>query len=133
MLTIFIIAAIGMMLALCATIAPVLLSGSTNGRQIKIAATATAGTTIHTVTSTANAYDEVWLWAVNSDTVSHKLTIELGGTTAPDDLIEVTIPPESGPFCVLAGIRLSGGVVIRAFADTTNLVLVHGNVNRYTP
>lgn len=116
-----------------ATLAPILLSGSTNGRQIKVAATATAGTLLHTATSTSGAFDEVWLWAVNSDTVSRKLTLELGGVSSPDDLVEVTIPPESGPFCVLAGIRLNGGVAVRAFADAANVLLIHGNVNRYTP
>ena len=55
-----------------------LLSGSTNGRMIKIAATATPGTTIHTATTTSTANDdcdEIYLWAVNSDTSSRKLTI----------------------------------------------------------
>jgi hypothetical protein len=116
-----------------ATLAPVLLSGSTNGRQIKVAATATAGTLLHTATATAGAFDDVWLYAVNSDTVSRKLTIEFGGVTSPDDLIEVTIPPESGLFCVIPGVRISGGVVVRAFADAANVVMISGNVNRYTP
>ena len=43
------------------TITKTLLSGSTNGRQIKVAATATPGTTIHTATNTAGQMDEVWL------------------------------------------------------------------------
>ncbi len=111
-----------------ATFAKVLLSGSTNGRNIKVVATATPGTTIHT--AHASAQDELWIWAQNSDTTARKLTIELGGTTVPDDLIEMTIPAEGGPVCVIPGWPLTGGVVVRAFAATANVVLVNGFVNR---
>jgi len=112
------------------TITKTLLSGSTNGRQIKVAATATPGTTIHTATNTAGQMDEVWLWAVNSDTSNRKLTVELGGTTSPDDTIEVTIPAESGLVLVVPGLVLNGGVAIRAFAATADVVLISGFVNR---
>ena len=111
------------------------LSGSTDGRGVKVAATATAGTLIHTAVAgtTANTFDEIWLWAVNSDTTARKLTIEFGGTTAPDDLIEVTIPPESGLFQVVPGLALQNGAVVRAFAATANVVMIHGFVNEIRP
>ena len=108
-----------------------LLSGSTNGRLIKVAATATAGTTIHTAHATAE--DEIWLYAVNSDTTDRKLTIEFGGTTSPDDLIEQTITAESGLILVVPGLVLTGSVVVRAFAATANVVMIGGYVNRITP
>lgn len=104
------------------------LSGSTNGRQIKVVQTATAGTTIHTAHATSK--DEVWLWAVNSDTAAVKLTIEFGGVSAPDDLIEITIPAESGYTLVVPGLPLSGGLVVRAFAASANVVMIGGFVNR---
>jgi hypothetical protein len=109
------------------------LSGSTNGRQVKVVATATPGTTVHTATATSNGLDQIWLYAVNSDTASIKLTIELGGTTAPDDLVEVTVPPESGLMSILVGQVLDGGVVVKAFAASANLVLLSGWVVRKTP
>ena len=105
-----------------------LLSGSTNGRQIKVVAPATAGTTIHTAHATD--LDELWLWAVNTDTTARKLTIELGGTTSPDDLIEITLPNESGLTLICPGLILTGSVVVRAFASTANVVNVVGYVNR---
>jgi hypothetical protein len=92
--------------------------------------TSTAGTLIHTADSTAK--DEVWLWAVNSDTSARKLTIEFGGVSSPDDLIEVTIQPEDGLFPVVPGIPLTGGVVVRAFCASANVVMIHGYVNRIT-
>lgn len=104
------------------------LSGSTNGRPIKVAATATAGTTIHTAHATN--LDELWLWASNTDTTARKLTIELGGTTSPDDLIEVTIAPEAGLVLVVPGIPLTGSVVTGAFCATANVVNIVGFVNR---
>jgi hypothetical protein len=118
-----------------ASFSKVLLSGSTNGRLIKVAATATAGTIIHTGSTTTTVSDEVWLYAVNSDTTDRKLTIEFGGVTAPDDLIEQTIPAESGLVLVVPGLIIKGAataLVVRAFAATANVVMIGGYVNRIT-
>lgn len=111
------------------------LSASTDGRAIKVAATATAGTTIHTGSTTSTTYDEVWLYAQNTDTSAVKLTIEWGGTTAPDDLIEVTVQPEAGLVCIAPGLLIKGNataLVIRAFAATANVITIHGFVNQIT-
>ena len=113
------------------TISRQLLSGSTNGRGVKVAATATPGTLVHTAHATS--LDEVWLWCVNTDSSARKLTVEFGGTTSPDDLIEVSIPPESGLVLVSPGLTVTGGVVVRAFAATANVLVVMGHVNRITP
>lgn len=111
-----------------ATFSKLKLSGSTDGKQIKVAATATAGTTIHTAHATA--LDEVWLWAVNSDTSAVKLTIEWGEATAPDGNIEVTVPAESGYMLVVPGMVLTNSLVVKAFAGTANVILLNGYVNR---
>ena len=111
------------------------LSGSTDGRAIKVAATATPGTTIHTGSATATTYDEVWLYAINTDTTARKLTIEWGDTTAPDDLIELTIAAESGLVLVAPGLLIKGNatpLVIRAFAATADVITIHGYVNQIT-
>ena len=113
------------------TISRQLLSGSTTGRGVKVAATATPGTLVHTAHATS--LDEVWLWCVNSDSSARKLTVEFGGTTSPDDLIEVSIPPESGLVLVSPGLTVTGGVVVRAFAATANVLVVTGYVNRIAP
>ena len=116
-----------------ATFSKIVLSGSTDGRMIKVAATATAGTTIHTGSATATTIDELWLYAVNSDTSDRKLTIEFGGTSSPDDLIEQTITTESGLILVVAGLVIKGNatpLVVRAFAATANVVMIGGYVNR---
>ena len=118
-----------------ATFSKIHLSGSTDGKMIKVAATATAGTTIHTGSSTATTYDEVWLYAVNSSASSVKTTIEYGGTASPDDLIEFTVPAESGLYLIVPGLVIKGNatpLVVRAFCATTNVVNIAGYVNRIT-
>lgn len=118
-----------------ATFSKIHLSGSTDGKLIKVAATATAGTTIHTGSTTTTTYDELWLYAVNSDTTDRKLTIEFGGTSSPDDLIEQTITAESDLLLVVPGLVIKGNataLVVRAFAATANVVMVGGYVNRIT-
>jgi hypothetical protein len=106
------------------------LSASTNGRMIKVVATATPGTTIHTAVANATDLDEIWLWAANSDTSDIKLTIEWGGTTSPDDLIEVTLPPECGLVQVVPGLVLQNSLVVKAFAGTANKAVIAGFVNK---
>ena len=118
-----------------ATIAKVKLSGSTDGRAIKVAATSSAGTTIHTGSSTATTYDEIWLYAINTHSADVKLTVEWGGTTSPDDLIEQTITTEGGLILVAPGLIIKGNstpLVVKAFAATTNVVNINGYVNQIT-
>lgn len=113
-----------------ATYSKVKLSGSTDGKMIKVAATATLGTTIHAAHATA--LDEIWLYAVNSDTTARKLTIEYGGATSPDCLIEQTIQPESGLVIVVPGLIITNSLVVTAFCATANVVMIGGFVNRIT-
>tara|TARA_B100000586_G_C19863455_1_gene323847 strand:+ start:22 stop:384 length:363 start_codon:yes stop_codon:yes gene_type:complete len=118
-----------------ATFSKELLSASTDGRAIKVAATATAGTLIHTGSTTATTIDEIWLYAVNSDSTDRKLTLEWGGVTVPDDLIEITIGAEAGLVLVAPGLLIKGNstaLLVRAFAATANVVDIHGYVNRIT-
>jgi hypothetical protein len=118
-----------------ATFSKNILSGSTDGRAIKVAATSTPGTTIHTGSSTATVLDEVWIYAQNTDATDRKLTIEWGDTSSPDDLIEYTVKAENGLYLIIPGLLLKGNatpLVVRAFAATTNVITIHGYVNRIT-
>lgn len=115
-----------------ANFTPRFLSESTNGRQIKVAATSTLGTAIHTAVSGTDDIDEIYLYAVNSDTVARKLTIEFGGVSSPDDLIEQTIAAESGVILVVPRHRLQNGLAVTAFAAAANVIMISGGVDRYT-
>lgn len=109
-----------------------LLSGSTDGRRIKVVATATAGTLIHTATSTSGQIDWLTLYAQNSHTADVVLTIEFGGVSAPDDLIQQTITTKAGDALLVAGLPLRNGLVVRAFAATANVITIAGFVERST-
>jgi hypothetical protein len=104
------------------------LSGGTDGKNIKVAATATAGTTIHTAHATA--LDEIWLYAVNSSASDVKLTIEWGEATAPDGNIEFTVKAENGLYLIVPGLLLTNSLVVKAFAGTANVICINGYVNR---
>ncbi len=109
------------------------LSESVNGRGIQATATATPGTAVHTGSTTLTDFDEVWLYANNTSTTDVKLTVEWGGTNSPADLIEITIPGESGLVPIVPGLIIKGAataLVVRAFAATGSVVNIHGFVNR---
>ena len=112
-----------------ATFSKIPLSGSTNGRGILVAATTTPGTLIHTAVSGTTSFDEVWLYCQNTSTSSVALDIEFGGTTTADN-IEITILGESGLVLVVPGLFLNNSLVVRAWAGTTNVLAIHGYVNR---
>jgi len=112
------------------TVSRIPLSGSTHGRGIKIAATATAGTLVHTATTSATDCDVVTLYAFNSSGSAVNLTIEYGGVSSPDDLIILSIPASTGLTLVVPDLVIRNSLVVRAFAGTTNVVMVHGFVNR---
>jgi hypothetical protein len=106
------------------------LSGASNGVPVKVAASASPGTTIHTAVAgtVATTWDEIWLWCSNSDTVDHKLTLQWGGTTSPDDNMQQTIPAGQTAL-VAAGWILQNGLVVKAFADTANVLIITGHIN----
>jgi len=109
------------------------ISGCSNGRGIKITATTSGGAnTIHTATSSSGVIDEVWLYCYNSGSTNLVLYLCLGGTTDPDDIVKITIPTQTGDILVLSGECFNGGVVIKAYAEEANYLVVKGFVNRIT-
>lgn len=115
-----------------ATYTKLKLSGSTDGQGVKIAATGTPGTTVHTADATA--LDEIFLFASNLDSSDRTITIEYGGTTDPDDLIAktVVIPANSPPIPIVSGLILTNSLVVGVFASAANVIIISGFVNRIT-
>ena len=110
-----------------ATISKGLLSASTHGDFIKIAATASAGTLIHTAVNETDDIDEIWIYACNTNTTAVTLTLEWS-STAVDDNLKVTINPNE-TVLVAPGIPLRGGLTVKGFATVANKVNVFGYVN----
>jgi len=108
------------------------LSGSTDGKAVLVAATATPGTLVHTGSTTVATLHEVWLYAVNTSATDVKLTIEWGEATAPNGNIEYTVKAENGLYLIVPGLLLKGNataLTVKAFAATTNVITLHGYVN----
>jgi len=121
-----------------ATFSKQILSGSTNGRGIAVAATATLGTTIHATGTSATILDEIWLYANNIHSAAVTLTVEFGGATTTSDLIQISIPATpSGLYLVCGGLILKGtgsaATTVTAFAGTASKIELFGFVNRITP
>lgn len=117
-----------------ATFSKVLLSGSTQGKPIKVVQTASIGTTIHATDISATTQDEVWLYAYNSSASPVLLTVQFGGTVTPDNDIKLSIPSTSGLTLVVPGLVLTGtgsaANTIYAYAGTANVIMISGYVHR---
>ena len=111
------------------TVTKKLLSGSTNGKPIKVVATATLGTTIHTAVAGTSSMDEIWLYAFNSSAADVLLTVEWGGATVPDQNIVMTIPTKVGEILIIPGLLLQNGLLVTAFAASANVITISGYVN----
>lgn len=107
------------------------LSGSTDGKPIKIVQTATAGTTLHTAVAgtTVGTFDEIYLYLQNNHTTTVIVTIEFGDATAPDGNIILTLASKSGLQLVVPGLILQNGATVKAFASVANVVCASGFVN----
>lgn len=105
-------------------------SASTNGAQILVAGTAIGSSTlIHT--SIAGDIDEVWIYAVNLSASAVNLSILWTGTAAANE-IRMAVPASNGLYLIVPGLIISGGLSVRAYAGTANVVALHGWVNRIT-
>ena len=112
-----------------------LLSASTDGLAIKIAATATPGTLVHTGPTTVANYDEVYLELVNTSASIVTVTIEFGNATAPDSQRIYDIPGKTSIWAV-QGLLLKGNATpktVKVFAGTANVITAYGYVHTITP
>ena len=108
------------------------LSASTHGRPIKVTTASPidgSDTTIHTAVSGTVDWDEITLFAYNSDAAERELHLGWGGTTLPDDGLIVTIPAKSGWLLVAADLLLRNSLVVVASASVANVVTVTGYVH----
>lgn len=108
-----------------------LLSGSTNGKQIKLN-TPGPGVTIHTATNVAGQLDEIWLWAYNDGPNTASVVI-LWGANSTDNEIIMNIPVQTGRLLVVDGMLANGGIVITAYGSVNNQIRIDGYVNNIAP
>lgn len=110
------------------------LSGSTDGKPIKLTATSSPGDLIHTATASdmpgaGGVWDEIHVF-LTVPTLSGKKTsvqFEIGGVAVPDDNCLVNPPSASGLRRVMPGLILQNGAQIRAYYTTAGSVLSQGD------
>jgi len=108
------------------------LSGSTDGKPIKVTSTETSGAVIiHTSVAgtTDGTYDEIWLWAYNSHTSAVTLYIEYGDFELP---LQITIPSGVGKVPIEPGIPFQNSLTIKAYASVADVLAIQGFVNHIT-
>lgn len=104
------------------------LSGSTDGKGIKVTGTSSAAdVTLHTATAGSGDLDFVTIYAYNSDSVERTLTVAWGAETSPDNLIVITLPATTYALCI-DRIPIMNSLVIGAWASAANVVIVYGHV-----
>lgn len=109
------------------------LSASVDGAPIKVTATTTPGTLIHTATAATDALDRVFLQAYNAHTANVQITVEVGGATDPDNHLVMNIPFDDGLYDLFndkTGILLQNAKTIRIFASIANVIIIYGTVLR---
>ena len=103
------------------------LSGSTYGASVVVAATAIgSGTTVHAAqaTTTAGLGDELVLYACNTDSASHVLTLGWGGTATGDTMTFTIAAGTTVQVC--AGLLIMNSLVVKAAADSANKINIFG-------
>jgi phosphoribosylformylglycinamidine (FGAM) synthase-like amidotransferase family enzyme len=111
------------------------LSGQTDGKNILITATTLGGAqTIHTVASGTTTLDFITIEACHVDNASStsKLTLLMGGTTSPNDVITIDMAHGEGAVMVQDHRLMQNGTVIRAFCQHASHVVIYGYYQRYT-
>jgi hypothetical protein len=117
-----------------ATYTKVLLTGSSYGAPTTVAATESAGTTIHATGTSSSIIDEIWLYANNTSSSPVLLTVQFGGTGSVQHAKPITLAPQSGDVLIVAGLPLTGtgsaASTVAAFAATASVITISGYVNR---
>lgn len=112
------------------------LSGSTNGRPIKIVGTSSgAATTVHTAPANTTGTDHVTLFLTNTSGSMVSANVMWGGTTDPDDYLVkgLEIQANSPPIQIASGHPLNNGLIVKVFASTGNVILASGRIRRAAP
>jgi hypothetical protein len=111
------------------------LSGQTNGKNILITATTNGGAqTIHSVPAGTTTLDFVTIEAchVDSANATSKLTLLVGGTSEPADVISIDLIHGAGATVIQDKRLLQNGMIIKAYGQHASHITVYGYYQRYT-
>ena len=112
---------------------PKLLSGSTNGKPIKVTSTTTgAADTVHTGVSGTSTIDFVDVYATNNSASAVDVSLGWGGVTVDETLGPIEIAADAGPVKIADKFPIQNGQVVKAWAGSANVILLTGRVTGYT-
>ena len=110
-----------------------LLSGSTNGKPIKVTSTTTgAADTIHTAVAGTSNIDLIDVYATNNSAAAVDVSLGWGGVTADETIGPISIPADSGPVKIADKFMLQNGLIVKAWAGSANVIFITGMVMGYT-
>lgn len=108
-------------------------SAATNGATMTVNTTsAISPMTVHTAVSGVYNWDDVWIWAANTDTVSRTISLYFGAHSSLGDQVvgNYDLPPGGAPVLICPGLFLQNSGVVEAYASIANKINLTGYVNR---
>jgi len=110
-------------------------SAATNGATMIVNTTsAISPMTVHTTDPGTTNWDDVWIWAANTDTVSRTISLYFGAHSSIGDQVvgSYDLPPGGAPVLICPGLFLQNSGVVEAYASIANKINLTGYVNRCT-
>jgi hypothetical protein len=88
--------------------------------------------TVHTAISGVYNWDDVWIWAANTDTVSRTISLYFGAHSSLGDQVvgNYDLPPGGAPVLICPGLFIQNSGVVEAYASIANKINLTGYVNR---
>ena len=108
-------------------------SAATNGATMTVNTTsAFSPMTVHTAGPGVYNWDDIWIWAANTDTVSRTISLYFGAHSSVGDQVvgNYDLPPGGAPVLICPGLFLQNSGVVEAYASIANKINLTGYVNR---
>lgn len=102
--------------------------GIPTGKPIKVTATASLGTVIHSTTLDPFDSDEIWMWARNIDSSQRTLTLEWG-TVGVDFRKDFVLAANTEELLLIPGFILLGLHTVFGFATAADKIFITGYVH----
>lgn len=108
-------------------------SAATNGATMTVDTTsAISPMTVHTAGPGIYNWDDIWIWAANTDTISRTISLYFGAHSSVGDQVvgNYDLPPGGAPVLICPGLILQNSGVVEAYASIANKINLTGYVNR---
>ena len=112
---------------------PKLLSGSTQGKPIKVTSTTTGSAdTVHTAVAGTSDIDFIDIYATNDSASAVDINLGWGGVGVDETIGPIEIASDAGPIKIADKFPLQNGLIVKAWASSANVIFLTGRVTGYT-